>query len=55
MAVTVDLNASDFKCEATEWAHKAQIKDKNAVKMIVFLVNVRKKKATLYLDNVHFE
>lgn len=54
MAVAIDLNASDFKC-SPDWAHNAQIKDKNAVKMILFLVNVRNKKATLYLDNVHFE
>jgi len=52
--MTVDLNAKDFKCRATEWAHKAEIKDKDQVRQVTFLVNIRHK-ATIYLDHVRFE
>ncbi len=52
--VVVDLNAGDFKCRATEWAHKSPIKGKEQVNNILLLLNDRRK-ATVYLDYVRFE
>jgi len=53
-SVTVDLNASDFKCRASDWAHKSPIKGKDQVNNLLFLVNA-KRKATIYLDYIRFE
>ena len=52
--LVVDLNASDFKCAATEWAYKSPLKNKDQVSSILFVVNSRRT-ATIYLDFIHFE
>jgi tetratricopeptide (TPR) repeat protein len=52
--LVVDLNSSDYKCAATEWAYKSPLKDKDQVSSILFLINARRN-TTIYLDYVHFE
>jgi tetratricopeptide (TPR) repeat protein len=52
--VAIDLNASDFKCRASDWSHKSPIKGKDQVNNIMILIN-EKRKATLYLDYIRFE
>jgi|GEM_PF-2773745 len=52
--VAVDLNASDFKCRASNWAHNSPLKGKDQVNNIMFLFN-EKRKVAVYLDYVRFE
>jgi hypothetical protein len=51
--VTIDLNGDDFKSEATDWAYKTPLLDKNDLKSLIILVNTRRN-MSIYLDYIKF-
>jgi len=47
-----DLEAGNFKCEATGWVHKSPLKGRNRVRQIFLLIYRSVESQTFYVDNV---